>query len=593
MKKPKRKTSFAAGPCDTEVESEKAAAQRTAIETEAAPVLVSPVDRAKSRRAPVAPLNLFESTVTYTKRASSSMTTMAERLMLYDHSDALMGSTSLPWSAARAFSRRRAARWRTAHLASEALLAVLYHVYLAWCVADGWGRTEGWCGGSRLLLALTLLAYAALAVVAAAAGLDALARRRPGLERMLAWRNKIWGAVLAVLFAAVLWDINGELKRMTSLAGIAVLLLLGYTFSKDRGRHLPPHALVAQISWSLVVGCVAATFLSGLVLLRLNLGEPVATCAVSKLRSYMRWLTAGGRFAFGYLAEGVNMSHHMANLTALHRDVDNIPPVFAFSVLPSLCYVALLARMLYYVGFVQTLLGGIDYFVTAGRSFSSYEVLIALVSVVNSPMESMLLVHPYLLTMSSSSLHCILTLECSTISGRLIPVYVDLGINSTYLLSASILSVPAALAYSKLVYPEAGPERQLTLLYRSPERTFIEAALTGATVGVYLMIALAANVVTYASVARFLDVFVAWAAKNVGSEQLSLQWLLEMAYTPVVLLMGVPWRDSRAVAQLLAIKAFLNEYVAFTAFVQTAHMLEARRHARLFRVPSFLFSKSV
>ncbi|XP_054933263.1 sodium/nucleoside cotransporter 1-like isoform X4 [Dermacentor andersoni] len=236
----------------------------------------------------------------------------------------------------------------------------------------------------------------------------------------------------------MLWDMNGELKRMSSLAGIVLLLLLGFVFSKNRNR-----------------------------------------------------------------------------------------------VLPSLCYMAALLRILYYVGFMQACLGNIHHYVNVGPSFNSYEVLIALLSAVNGPVESMLLVHPYLLTMSRSSLHCILTLDCGTVSGRLMPVYVDLGVNSTYLLSATILSVPAALAYSKLVYPETDENSQLILEYHSPERNLIEAFITGAMIGVYLMLAVAGNMLTYASAARFFDALVAWTANNVGVDELTLQ---------VISVVDIAWR---------------------------------------------------
>ncbi|KAH7966174.1 hypothetical protein HPB49_014113 [Dermacentor silvarum] len=532
------------------------------------------VDRNPLRKPLLASSNIFESTISYGRRQSTSgiieqYTVMSSQLVPTDpsmHSEMVMPSQTTSARYSLDGWRRHSQQWRAAQRLSQALLVLVYHAYLAWCVLHGWHR-GGWCSGGRFLLALTLLVYASLAVFGAAAVLEAVTRSRPGLGSLFAWRNKIWGTCLAVLLGGMLWDINGELKRMSSLAGIVLLLLLGYMFSNNRN----------QISWGPVVGCIAATFLAGLVLLRFDLGAPLATCAVSKLRSYVSWLTAGGRFAFGYLAQGANMSRPLTNVTPVVRDdVVDIPPVFAFSVLPSLCYMATLLRILYYVGFMQAFLGNIHHYVNVGPSFNSYEVLIALVSAVNGPMESMLLVHPYLLTMSRSSLHCILTLDCGTVSGRLIPVYVDLGVNSTYLLSATILSVPAALAYSKLVYPETDENSQLILEYRSPERNLIEAIITGAMIGVYLMLAVAGNMLTYASAARFLDVLVAWTANNVGVDELTLQWLVEMAYRPLVLLMGVSWRDSHAVAQLLAIKVFLNEYVALTAFVQTAHNLEAR-----------------
>ncbi|KAL1427806.1 hypothetical protein MTO96_003146 [Rhipicephalus appendiculatus] len=137
--------------------------------------------------------------------------------------------------------------------------------------------------------------------------------------------------------------------------------------------------------------------------------------------------------------------------------------------------------------------------------------------------ELTLFVHPYLLTISRSSLHCILTLDCGTVSGQLIPVYVDLGVNSTYLLSATILSVPAALAYSKLVYPETEQESRLIMKYRSFEKTLIETIVTGAMMGVYLMLAVAGNMITYVYVGRLLDAILAWTANNVGVDDPSLQ----------------------------------------------------------------------
>ncbi|XP_065296763.1 putative nucleoside permease NupX isoform X5 [Dermacentor albipictus] len=469
MKKPAHKTSFAVNaPPEHRIPPVEGQSFLLATQPDSA-------DRNQNRKPLLAPSNIFESTLSYTRRQSTSA--IIEQLVPVDHS---MPSQTTSTRYSLEGWRRHWPHWRAAQRLSEALLVLLYHAYLAWCVQHGWHR-GGWCSGGRFLLALTLLVYVSLAVFGAAASLEAVARSRPGLGGLFAWRNRIWGTCLAVLFGAMLWDMNGELKRMSSLAGIVLLLLLGYVFSKNRNR-----------------------------------------------------------------------------------------------VLPSLCYMAALLRILYYVGFMQAFLGNIHHYVNVGPSFNSYEVLIALVSAVNGPVESMLIVHPYLLTMSRSSLHCILTLDCGTVSGRLMPVYVDLGVNSTYLVSATILSVPAALAYSKLVYPETDENSQLILEYHSPERNLIEAILTGAMIGVYLMLAVAGNMLTYASVARFFDALVAWTANNVGVDELTLQRLVEMAYRPLVLLMGVSWRDSHSVAQLLAIKVFLNEYVALTAFVKTAHNLEER-----------------
>ena len=50
-----------------------------------------------------------------------------------------------------------------------------------------------------------------------------------------------------------------------------------------------------------------------------------------------------------------------------------------------------------------------------------------------------------------------------------------------------------------------------------------------------------------------------------GSENyiLVLQWLCSYLFMPVALLIGVEWSDCRAVARLLGMKTFLNEFVAY------------------------------
>ncbi|KAL1427807.1 hypothetical protein MTO96_003147 [Rhipicephalus appendiculatus] len=81
--------------------------------------------------------------------------------------------------------RRYSSHWRSAQRVSEAVLVLLYHAYLAWCVQHGWHRDD-WCSGGRFLLALTLLVYISLVVYGAAA-LEVVAERRPSLKNVLAW----------------------------------------------------------------------------------------------------------------------------------------------------------------------------------------------------------------------------------------------------------------------------------------------------------------------------------------------------------------------------------------------------------------------
>jgi pyrimidine nucleoside transport protein len=53
-----------------------------------------------------------------------------------------------------------------------------------------------------------------------------------------------------------------------------------------------------------------------------------------------------------------------------------------------------------------------------------------------------------------SEVHAVIASGFATIAGNVFALYVSLGIDATFLLAASVMSAPAALAYAKLLYPE-------------------------------------------------------------------------------------------------------------------------------------------
>ena len=56
--------------------------------------------------------------------------------------------------------------------------------------------------------------------------------------------------------------------------------------------------------------------------------------------------------------------------------------------------------------------------------------------------------------MTKSELHAVLTGGFATVAGSVMAAYISFGVNPAHLLSASVMSAPAALAFSKLFYPE-------------------------------------------------------------------------------------------------------------------------------------------
>ena len=64
--------------------------------------------------------------------------------------------------------------------------------------------------------------------------------------------------------------------------------------------------------------------------------------------------------------------------------------------------------------------------------------------------------------MTRSEIHAVMTGGFATIAGGVLGAYILAGIDPTHLIAASVMSAPAALAISKLMYPETEQSKTAT-----------------------------------------------------------------------------------------------------------------------------------
>ncbi|XP_038331892.1 sodium/nucleoside cotransporter 1 isoform X5 [Canis lupus baileyi] len=186
--------------------------------------------------------------------------------------------------------------------------------------------------------------------------------------------------------------------------------------------------------------------------------------------------------------------------------------------------------------------------------------------------EAPLLIQPYLADMTLSEIHAVMTGGYATIAGSLLGAYISFGIDAASLIAASVMAAPCALALSKLVYPEVEESK-----FRSPEgveltcgdaQNLLEAASSGAAVSVKLVANIGANLIAFLALLAFINAALSWLGAMVGVQELSFQLICSYALRPVAFLMGVAWEDCPVVAELLGIKLFLNEFVAYQGLSQ-------------------------
>ncbi|KAJ8320557.1 hypothetical protein KUTeg_002144 [Tegillarca granosa] len=181
--------------------------------------------------------------------------------------------------------------------------------------------------------------------------------------------------------------------------------------------------------------------------------------------------------------------------------------------------------------------------------------------------EAPILVGPFLELMTRSELHAVMTGGFATIAGGVLAAYVSFGVPAEHLLCASVMNAPCALAVSKLLYPETEESRLKNLseidITSRKERNILEAAAAGASSSIKLVANIAANLIAFLAMLAFVNAVFSWFGSFVGYPEFSFQMLCSYLLMPVAYLMGVEWKDAGIVGELIGIKTFLNEFIAY------------------------------
>lgn len=131
------------------------------------------------------------------------------------------------------------------------------------------------------------------------------------------------------------------------------------------------------------------------------------------------------------------------------------------------------------------------------------------------------------------------------------------------------MSAPAALAMSKLLYPETKKSKadadKVYAMQKGTESNIIEAASNGASVAIRLVANIAVNLIAFLAILKFLDQTLIWFGHrvNMNDTELTFRFVCSYVFYPISWLLGTSLSDVRKVAGLIGTKTFLNEFVAY------------------------------
>ena len=341
--------------------------------------------------------------------------------------------------------------------------------------------------------------------------------------------------------------------QFRGLLGIALMVLLAWVISEDRS---------ARPTWRWIAGALALQAGLALLIVRVPFVWDAVTLANEAVAAIERATLDGSSYMFGYLG-GAPLPFELAQGT-------EAPVIIAFQILPLVIVFSALAALLWHWGVLRWLVDGLSFLLRRTLRVSGVVGLSGGANMFLGVVESPLVVRAYFARMSRADLFQVMVLAMATISGAILILYATTLSRTVpdavgHMISASLISLPAALLIAKLMVPGAASAEGEEPDAGSQGLKFessIDAIIKGTMDGMQLFLAVIAVIIVVFALVSLADQLLA-LLPMVDGEPLSLKRTFGWLFSPLMWLIGVPWAAAQAAGSLMGTKAILNEYVAY------------------------------
>jgi len=284
--------------------------------------------------------------------------------------------------------------------------------------------------------------------------------------------------------------------------------------------------------------------------------------------------------AFEYLAEGVTVLQEGTQkgaqfLFGYQGPVTEGYPVlletFAFGILPYIIVLSCLSAMMWYWGVLPFIVNMLSKVCQKLFNIGGPIGLGAAANVFLGQVEAPLLIRPYLDKLSNKELLILMTTGMATVAGSVMIALITIlqvqfgDINLIqHFITASVLSVPAAIMYANIMIPSNEVTdfegSKTPKIYKST----MDAITRGTSDGTSIAISIGAILIVFIALVYFANSFLGLIGNQLGLE-ISIEGVLGYVFAPIAWLMGIPWNEAIIAGELLGIKTTLNEFVAYGA----------------------------
>lgn len=352
--------------------------------------------------------------------------------------------------------------------------------------------------------------------------------------------------------------------NLQSLVGMMVIIGLAWLMSTNRRRFN-----WRVIIWGILIQVIVVTFL-----FLSPAGVKFFVFINDIVVRLLACASRGTRFVFGSLAISPGETGPGGEQSPGF--------ILAFQALPTIVFFSALMGLLYYWHIIPKIIRAFAFVFTRLMKVSGAESL-CVASNIFMGVESATTVRPYLEKMTRSELFVVLTAGMATIASNVLAFYTlclkqQFWSIAGHLVSASLLSAPAALMIAKVMVPET--DEPLTMgkvveEIKVEDNSMFEAVINGSMAGMKLIFGIIALLLAVLGLAEVANVLLGF----IGSKTNLLfgwnfKWSLDGLFTIIfyipAMLLGVPSADVGLVARLLGMRVLGTEVASY---IELASML--------------------
>jgi len=328
------------------------------------------------------------------------------------------------------------------------------------------------------------------------------------------------------------------MNQLIGIIGIVVLLAIAYAISENR----------KEINYRTVLWGLGLQIIFAILILKTPIGRPIFSYVDKIISKLISFADKGSEFVFSSQVDKVGF----------HPAFESI----AFRLLPTIIFFSALISILYHYKIIQFVIKHISRLMQKTMHTSGPETLSVSANIFVGQTEAPLMIRPYVNKMTKSELVAVMVGGFATAAGGVLAIYAKWLDNipgiAGHLMSASVMSAPAALVIAKIIYPETNKtsSNEAKLDSENPSVNAMDALGNGTIIGLKLAVNVGAMLISFISIIALLNYFL-------GMVGVSIESVLGIIFKPLAWTMGIPWSESSIVGSLMGKKIVFTEFVAF------------------------------